>query len=84
MDLEEQFEQAQIDAKMLPEKPDNMTMLEMYGLFKQAWSGDVDDPRPGFTNMVGRAKWDAWAELKGMSREDAMRKYIDLIARLND
>ena len=84
MNLEEQFEQAQLDSRMLPERPDKQTMLQIYGLFRQAWHGDVEGPRPGFTDLAGREKWAAWAELKGLSREDAMQQYIDLIARLAD
>jgi diazepam-binding inhibitor (GABA receptor modulating acyl-CoA-binding protein) len=56
------------DSKKLPEKPDNMTLLKIYALYKQATEGDVEGKRPGFTDMVGRAKYDAWAALKGKSK----------------
>jgi acyl-CoA-binding protein len=59
-----------------------MTLLKIYALYKQASSGDVEGKRPGFTDMVGRAKWDAWNEVKGKSREDAMQDYVDLIESL--
>jgi len=78
-DLKAKFEQAVADSKNLPERPDNQTLLKLYALFKQASSGDVDDKRPGFTDMVGRAKWDAWNELKGTSADDAMKQYVGLI-----
>ena len=81
-DLKSQFEQAVADSKKLPEKPDNMTLLKIYSLYKQATEGDVEGKRPGFTDMVGRAKWDAWNELKGKSGEEAMQEYIDLIESL--
>lgn len=84
MDLQQQFEQAQLDSRTLPARPDNPTMLKIYGLFKQAWSGDAQGARPGFTDMVGRAKWDAWAARKGMPRETAMREYVDLINGLKN
>nr|WP_255763599.1 acyl-CoA-binding protein [Pelomonas sp. P7] len=80
--MKDQFEAAVAESKNLPERPDNMTLLKIYALFKQASSGDVDGKRPGFTDMVGRAKWDAWNELKGTSSEDAMQQYIDLIESL--
>ncbi len=80
--LNEQFEQAVADSKNLPERPDNMTMLKIYALYKQASSGDVDGKRPGFTDMVGRAKWDAWNEVKGQSPDEAKQAYIDLIEDL--
>ncbi len=82
MSLQEQFEQASADSKNLPERPDNMTLLKIYALFKQGSSGDVEGKRPGFTDMVGRAKFDAWDALKGTSKEDAMQQYIDLIEEL--
>ena len=81
-DLKKRFEKAVADSKNLPEKPDNQTLLKIYALYKQASAGDVDGKRPGFTDMVGRAKWDAWNGLKGTSADDAMQDYIDLIESL--
>jgi diazepam-binding inhibitor (GABA receptor modulating acyl-CoA-binding protein) len=82
MTLQAQFDQALADSKNLAERPDNMTLLKIYALFKQASSGDAEGKRPGFTDMVGRAKWDAWDGLKGTSKEDAMQQYVDLITEL--
>jgi acyl-CoA-binding protein len=59
-----------------------MTLLRIYALYKQAGSGDAGGERPGFGDMVGRAKWDAWSGLKGKSAEEAMQEYIDLIESL--
>ena len=81
-DLNKQFEQAVADSKSLPEKPDNMTLLKLYALYKQASAGDVDGKRPGFSDMVGRAKWDAWNEIKGTSTDAAMGEYVELIESL--
>ncbi|RQP26365.1 acyl-CoA-binding protein [Piscinibacter terrae] len=81
-DLKAQFEQAVADSKKLSEKPDNMTLLKIYALYKQASAGDVEGKRPGFTDMVGRAKFDAWAELKGKTGDEAMQEYVDLIESL--
>jgi len=80
--LKPQFDQAVTRSKQLPERPDNMTLLQIYALYKQASVGDVDGDRPGFTDMVGRAKWDAWNLLKGRTAEQAMQDYIDLIESL--
>ena len=80
--LNEQFEQAVADSKTLSERPDNMTMLKLYALYKQGSSGDVDGKRPGFTDMVGRAKWDAWNELKGQASDEAKQAYVDLVEDL--
>lgn len=81
-DLSTRFEQAVAQSKTLPERPDNATLLRLYALYKQASSGDVDGKRPGFTDMVGRAKWDAWNELKGTGRDAAMEQYIALVESL--
>jgi diazepam-binding inhibitor (GABA receptor modulating acyl-CoA-binding protein) len=80
--LNEQFEQAVADSKTLSERPDNMTMLKLYALYKQGSTGDVDGKRPGFTDMVGRAKWDAWNELKGQTADEAKQAYVDLVEDL--
>jgi acyl-CoA-binding protein len=80
--LKTQFDKAVADSKSLSEKPDNATLLKLYALYKQGSSGDVDGKRPGFTDMVGRAKWDAWNAVKGKSSDDAMQDYIDLIKSL--
>lgn len=81
-DLKSQFEQAVADSKELSQRPDNMTLLKMYALYKQATAGDASGERPGFADMVGRAKWDAWAGLKGKSADEAMQDYIDLVGSL--
>jgi acyl-CoA-binding protein len=80
--LKAAFEKAVAESKQLPEKPDNMTLLKIYSLYKQATEGDVEGKRPGFTDMVGRAKYDAWAAVKGKSADEAMQEYIDLIESL--
>jgi acyl-CoA-binding protein len=81
-DLQSKFEAAVADSKSLPDRPDNATLLKLYALYKQATAGDVDGKRPGFTDMVGRAKWDAWNEVKGKAKGEAMQEYIDLIESL--
>lgn len=81
-DLKAAFEQASQDAVSLSKEPDNMTKLQMYALYKQSTKGDADGKRPGMMNPVGRAKWDAWNEKKGMSNDDAMQAYIDLVESL--
>ena len=81
--LQEKFAQAQVDVNGLPSRPDNDTMLKLYALFKQATKGDVSGERPGGFDFVGSAKYDAWSEVKGTSTNDAMQKYIDLVASLH-
>ncbi len=81
-DLKSTFETAARDAQSLPKRPGNESLLKLYALYKQATVGDVTGKRPGFTDMVGRAKYDAWADRKGLSQEDAMQSYIDLVGTL--
>ncbi len=83
-DLKSKFEAAVAASKNLAERPDNTTLLKLYALYKQATAGDVDGKRPGFTDMVGRAKWDAWNEIKGTSADDAMKQYVSLIDSLKE
>ena len=80
--LKAAFDKAVADSKTLPDKPDNMTLLKIYALYKQASTGDVDGKRPGFTDMVGRAKYDAWAKIKGKGTDAAMQEYVELIESL--
>ena len=82
MSLQEQFAQAQAESKNLPERPDNMTLLKIYALYKQGANGDATGERPGMTDFVNRAKFDAWAALQGTSQENAMQQYVDLIEEL--
>lgn len=82
-DLKKKFEAAAANSKKLSERPDNNTMLKLYALYKQASVGDNTEKKPGFTDMVGRAKWDAWNGLKGTSAQDAMQQYIDLVNSLS-
>jgi acyl-CoA-binding protein len=81
-DLNTRFDAAVAESKQLPEKPDNMTLLKIYGLFKQASTGDAQGERPGITDFVARAKWDAWNKLQGTSADEAKQQYIDLIESL--
>jgi acyl-CoA-binding protein len=80
--LQASFEKAADDIKKLPERPDNDTLLKLYALYKQGADGDVSGPKPGFFDFVGTAKYEAWAKLKGTAKEEAMQKYIDLVAKL--
>jgi acyl-CoA-binding protein len=78
-DLQSQFEQASLDITRLGHRPDNDTLLRIYALYKQGSEGDVRGDRPGFFDFVGTAKYEAWAKLGGLPRDEAMRQYIDLV-----
>ncbi len=81
-DVKAAFEQAAGDAKKLPKKPDNNTLLKLYALYKQATSGDVSGSRPGGFDIEGKLKYDAWAKLKGKTKDDAMQEYAALVESL--
>jgi diazepam-binding inhibitor (GABA receptor modulating acyl-CoA-binding protein) len=80
--LKDKFAAAAKDAVKLPKEPNNDDKLEIYALYKQASAGDVKGNRPGFLDMVGRAKYDAWSKKKGLAGDAAMQAYIDFIAKL--
>ena len=82
MATEDEFHAAAEDVKALASDPGNDTKLTLYALYKQASSGDADGKRPGFGDMVGRAKWDAWNALAGKSSDEAKQEYVDLVESL--
>lgn len=81
--LQAAFDSAVANSRSLSERPDNATLLKLYALYKQATAGDVTEKKPGFGDMIGRAKWDAWSGLKGTARDDAMQQYVDLVESLS-
>ncbi len=81
-DLKKQFEKATKDVTKAASDPGNDMKLRLYAHFKQSTEGDVAGDKPGFTDFVGRAKYDAWAKLKGTSSDDAMKAYIKLVERV--
>ena len=84
MDLTTQFEEAVALSKTLSEKPSNDILLKLYALYKQASVGDVNtEPPSNPFDIVNKAKHNAWNELQGKAKEDAMQEYIDLVKKLN-
>jgi diazepam-binding inhibitor (GABA receptor modulating acyl-CoA-binding protein) len=81
-DTKAQFEQAQKDVKTLTRKPGMDEMAFLYSHYKQATEGDVKGERPGMLDMMGRGKYDSWAKLKGLSKDEAMKKYVDKVGGL--
>jgi diazepam-binding inhibitor (GABA receptor modulator, acyl-CoA-binding protein) len=76
------FEDAKARVEKLKTRPSNEELLELYGLYKQATEGDVSGSRPGILDLKGRAKYDAWSRRKGLSGEQAMKKYVALVGKL--
>ena len=81
-DLKARFDQAFADSQKLTTRPDNATLLKLYAAYKQATEGDNEEAKPGFADIVARAKWDAWKKLEGTGNDEAMQQYIDLIEEL--
>lgn len=83
MELQQLFEQAVANSKLLSEKPDNETLLKLYSLFKQATEGDTTESGPSNPfDFVAKFKHEAWAKLTGTSKESAMQQYVDLVTQL--
>ena len=83
MELTNQFEQAVADSKTLTEKPSNDILLQLYALYKQSTTGDVDSEGPSNPfDFVAKAKHNAWEELKGKTKEAAMQEYVELVNKL--
>ena len=82
--ISDAFNRAAAEVKDLPTKPDNATLLKLYALFKQGQSGDVEGKRPGMMDLKGRAKFDAWAGLKGKDSDTAMQEYVALVKTLSE
>uniref|UniRef100_A0A1L8DZ73 Putative acyl-coa-binding domain-containing protein 7 n=1 Tax=Nyssomyia neivai TaxID=330878 RepID=A0A1L8DZ73_9DIPT len=82
MGLKEDFDQAAEDVKKLKASPSNDDLLELYALFKQASVGDCNTSKPGMLDFKGKAKWEAWNGKKGLGTDDAMKQYIEFVAKL--
>jgi diazepam-binding inhibitor (GABA receptor modulator, acyl-CoA-binding protein) len=83
MNLEEQFKKAEADVANLSFRPDNDTLLRLYGFHKQVMKGDAPDEDPsGMFDFVGKAKYEAWNKQKGRTKEQCMTDYIALVEEL--
>ncbi|KAG5511054.1 hypothetical protein GH5_07260 [Leishmania sp. Ghana 2012 LV757] len=74
--IDQEFASAQRAFAAMAGKESNEVKLKFYGLFKQATVGDVNTDRPGVFDYPGKAKWNAWSKLKGISLLDAKRMYV--------
>lgn len=83
MSMQKEFEEAVVRSKQLTKRPENEDLLKLYSFFKQATEGDVSGERPGGFDFKGAAKYDAWESIRGMSSEEAMTNYIELVNELH-
>lgn len=79
-----EFEKAAEEVKRLKTQPTDQEMLFIYSHYKQSTVGDINTERPGMLDLKGKAKWDAWNQLKGTSKESAMKAYIDKVEELKN
>jgi diazepam-binding inhibitor (GABA receptor modulating acyl-CoA-binding protein) len=83
MELLQQFEQAVTDSKALSQKPSNDILLQLYALYKQSTEGDNEaEPPSNMFDFVSKAKYEAWLEHKGQTKDEAMQQYVDLVNKL--
>ena len=82
MSIENKFKESEITVKQLKKRPTNDELLKLYGLYKQATSGDASGKRPSLINVKARAKWDAWKELQGTEKMNAMEDYCQEVSGL--
>lgn len=81
-ELEQNFKYAAEMVKSLNEKPDNNKLLQLYSLYKQTTVGNVNTSQPWAVQLEARAKWDAWKSKEGLSKEEAMVKYVEEVDKL--
>ncbi|XP_063371090.1 acyl-CoA-binding domain-containing protein 5 isoform X4 [Cydia amplana] len=86
MSLEEKFNAAVNVIRSLPKsgsyQPSNELMLRFYSYYKQAMEGPCDKPKPGFWDVVNRAKWESWNKLGNMTQTEAMQAYVDELHKI--
>ncbi len=82
MALPEEFQDASERVKKLAKRPANAELLELYALYKQGTDGDISGKKPGFLDLKGRKKFEAWESKKGLSKESAQKSYVALVKKL--
>ncbi|XP_033639682.1 acyl-CoA-binding protein-like [Asterias rubens] len=78
----DKFVVAAEEIKRLSKLPDNQELLDTYKYYKQVTVGDCNTDRPGMLDLKGKAKWDAWNGIKGMTKEEADRLYVEYVEKL--
>ena len=67
--------------------PTDEEKLVLYGFFKQATIGDINIPQPSLLGsninyLKDTSKWNAWNKNKGLSKQNAMIRYIKFVSEL--
>ena len=81
--LESKFRRAleYITTNPASDKVTPQMQLEFYSLFKQATVGANKTPAPSRMRVVDRLKWQSWKDLKNLSSEKAMIRYLNNLKR---
>ena len=77
------LEEAAALTQKFTSRPGNEELLKLYGLYKQATEGDNEEERPGGFDFKAAAKYNAWLNFKGKSKEEATEAYISLVEELS-
>lgn len=80
--MESKFKQCVEDSKKLKDDPGNEAKLKLYSLYKQASTGPNTTAKPGAFDIVGKYKWQAWANLGDKTKEEAMKEYVEYVEQL--
>lgn len=80
--IDEKFKQAVENVKDLPKRPDNETLLQLYGLYKQVTIGNINIAQPWAIQVEKRAKWDSWKLFENMDKSKAMARYVEIVENL--
>ncbi|XP_074599353.1 enoyl-CoA delta isomerase 2-like [Brevipalpus obovatus] len=82
LDVSNRFQAAMNKVNKLKEEPENEHKLQLYALYKQSTVGRCDSKQPGMFDIVAKFKWEAWSKLGDLSKEDAMKKYVETVEDL--
>lgn len=82
--IQDKFNEAAAKIKQAGENLNlsNDDLLTLYGYYKQSTIGDCNTEPPGFFDVRGKAKYDEWYKNKGMSANDAMKRYTKKVSKL--
>ena len=75
--LTEHFQRATQMVHLLPTKPSDEDLLQLYGIYKQATVGNCNTQKPtALFDIKGKRKWEAWKSNLNLSSEEAKKQYI--------
>jgi diazepam-binding inhibitor (GABA receptor modulator, acyl-CoA-binding protein) len=79
--MEDEFKKA--IEKVKTKNPSDNEKLELYGLYKQINFGNNNESKPWSYQIEKSYKWQAWKNNKDLTKEQAMKLYIELVNKIN-